>query len=69
MAVAPDAQTAQLLQQVSISDDTYISCTKQAVTLQVNVLADAIQAKGDAVSARWNGIGTNDSGQLILSSP
>lgn len=53
--VPPDNVTTTLLKSVSI-DKEKMSTTYNGLILQIDILADAIQADGNAVEKRWNNI-------------
>lgn len=56
-SVSPGEETAQLLAEVHISDDTWNIISAYGVTLAVDVLSDAIQTVGGAPENRWSEAG------------
>lgn len=67
--VEPGNTSACLLESVSVSEEIYNSMEKAQIKLDIDVLADSIQTKADALSVRWGapdvlGITVDEQGKL-----
>jgi hypothetical protein len=67
-ALDPEKSTETLLANVSISAEDYKKLDTDEVTLNVDILADSIQTKADALSERWknSGVTINADGKLTV---
>ena len=64
-AVEAGDSTEQLLASVTISSDTYAILEEYGITLQIDVLTDAIQTEGGAVDARWSNVSIDENSSLV----